>query len=72
MDAGIKFLGDGYREIGAKGSGVYRSADGLRQFRIDKGSLAGRHDPYVAHFHLESFKKNAKKPGVINHIVLLE
>ncbi len=33
-----------YREIG---DGVFRSADALRQFRIDSNSIAGNHAPNV-------------------------
>ena len=72
MDAGLKFLGKEYKEIGTSGSGVFRSADGLRQFRIDKTSIAGSHSPNVSHFHLEVLEEDAKKPVVINHIILSE
>lgn len=51
LDAGMRFLGPGYREIGKPGSGVFRSAGGLRQFRIDDGSLVGTHAPGVQHVH---------------------
>jgi hypothetical protein len=72
IEAGMKFLGDGYKEIGPSGSGVYRSKNGLRQFRIDKNSLAGNHSPNLPHFHLEILEKDAAKPFIINHIILLE
>jgi tetratricopeptide (TPR) repeat protein len=64
LDAGIKFLGEGYKEIGKPGTGLFRSKDGLRQFRIDKTSLA--------HFHLEMFEKDIKEPIINNHIILME
>jgi hypothetical protein len=70
LDAGLKWLGDGYREIGKPGSGVYRSADGLRQFRIDKGSLAGSHSPGVPHVHFEIYAPGARVPSVNNHVPL--
>jgi RHS repeat-associated protein len=55
LQAGEKFLGPGYREIGKPGSGVFRSADGTRQFRIDGNSLSGNHAPGVPHGHLETY-----------------
>ena len=67
LTAGQKWLGTGYTEIGRPGSGVFRSSDGLRQFRIDNGSLAGAHKPGVPHVHLESVSSS----GVVttnNHI----
>ncbi|GGO43908.1 hypothetical protein GCM10012287_08200 [Streptomyces daqingensis] len=54
MTAGKDFLGEGYRELG-QNRGVFRSADGLRQFRMDQGSIAGNHWPDVPHVHFEIF-----------------
>jgi YD repeat-containing protein len=68
LEAGERFLGPAYREIGKPGSGVFRSADDLRQFRIDSGSISGAHPPDVPHVHLEVFKPSARKPSVNNHI----
>lgn len=68
LKAGEKFLGSGYKEIGKPGSGVFRSADGTRQFRIDNGSLTGGHKPGVPHGHLEVYRPGAAKPTVNNHI----
>ena len=68
LKAGEKFVGSGYKEIGKPGSGVFRSADGTRQFRIDNGSLTGNHKPGVPHGHLEVYKPGATKPTVNNHI----
>lgn len=68
LNAGIKFLGPGYKQIGKPNSGVFRSADGTRQFRIDNGSLTGSHPPGVPHGHLEVYKPGAAKPTVSNHI----
>lgn len=45
LAAGLKFLGTGYKEIGKSGSGVYHSADGTKEFRIDSGSIDGAHAP---------------------------
>lgn len=71
LEAGIKFLGKNYQEIGKPGSGVYRSADGTRQFRIDKNSLDGKHAPNVPHFHLERIAPNTNKIITNNHIELV-
>lgn len=69
LDAGLAFLGAGYREIGKPGSGVFRSADGLRQFRIDSNSLAGAHAPGVSHVHFETYATpTSLRPTVNNHV----
>jgi hypothetical protein len=73
LEAGEKFLGRNYKSIGRPGDGVYRSADSLRQFRIDSNSLTGKHDPWIPHVHLETFKpENIYKPYVNNHIPFIE
>ena len=54
LDAAEEFLGPGYRQLGKADSGVFRSADGLRQFRMDNGSLLGSHRPFVPHVHFET------------------
>ena len=68
LDAGMKFLGPNYRELGKPGTGVFRSADSLRQFRIDNNSILGRHKPNIPHVHMEIYKPNARLPHVNNHI----
>ncbi|GHU22432.1 hypothetical protein AGMMS50243_21990 [Betaproteobacteria bacterium] len=68
LQAGTNFLRPGYREIGKPGSGVFRSADRARQFRIDGGSLTGSHAPRVPHEHLEIYAPGAAKPITNNHI----
>ncbi|EUC19016.1 RHS repeat-associated core domain containing protein-containing protein [Burkholderia sp. BT03] len=68
LDAGTEFLGAGYTEIGKSGSGVYRSTDGTRQFRIDNNSIQGNHAPNVPHGHLETYAPGAAKPTANNHI----
>jgi len=66
-------LGKGYRSVGRPGDSVYKSADGLRQFRIDSNSLLGKHDPWVPHIHLEMFKPdNIYKSYINNHIPFVE
>jgi uncharacterized protein RhaS with RHS repeats len=68
LKAGEDFLGQGYKEIGKPGSGVFRSADGTRQFRIDGNSLSGSHAPGVPHGHLETYAPGAAKPVANNHV----
>jgi len=51
LSAGQKYLGPEYREIGKPGSGVFHSADGTKEFRIDSGSISGAHAPGVPHVH---------------------
>lgn len=51
LSAGQKYLGPGYREIGRLGSGVFHSADGTKEFRIDLGYISGAHAPGVPHVH---------------------
>ena len=72
LEAGEKFLGKKYRELGRAGTGVFRSEDNLRQFRIDNNSLLGKHDPYLPHVHLEKFISGRKNPVTINHIIIVD
>lgn len=51
LSAAQKYLGPEYREIGKPGSGVFHSADGTKEFRIDSGSISGAHAPGVPHVH---------------------
>jgi RHS repeat-associated protein len=71
LDAAEPFLGEGYRELG-KNRGVFRSADGLRQFRMDPDSIQGKHWPDVPHVHFEIFEPGAKKSSINNHVPLIE
>jgi hypothetical protein len=68
LTAGERWVGPGYSEIGKPGSGVFRSADGTRQFRIDNGSITGAHNPGVPHVHLETISPGSKVPLANNHI----
>lgn len=68
LEAGMKYLGSEYREIGKSGSGVYRNKEGTRQFRMDNNSLEGNHSPNVPHVHLERISPNKKRPITNNHI----
>lgn len=72
LKAGEEFLGEGYKELG-KNRGVFRSADGLRQFRMDQDSLAGNHWPHVPHVHFEIFENPGDKRAFVNnHVPLTE
>ncbi|MDF7675803.1 VENN motif pre-toxin domain-containing protein, partial [Neisseriaceae bacterium ESL0693] len=68
LTAGEKFLGTNYKEIGKPGSGVYRSADGTREFRIDRGSLSGSHSPHVPHVHFSVINTETGKVISNNHV----
>ncbi|MEH2294027.1 polymorphic toxin-type HINT domain-containing protein [Nostoc sp.] len=69
LDTGISFLGPGYTEIGRPGSGVFRSKDGLRQFRIDSNSIQGLHNPNVPHVHFETFSPTNTRISITNNHV---
>ena len=72
LDAAHRFLGDDYVEKGVN-RGVFRSADGLRQFRMDPDSIQGKHWPDIPHVHFEIFPEpGAKKAAVNNHVSLIE
>ncbi|MFJ3090959.1 putative T7SS-secreted protein [Streptomyces sp. NPDC086838] len=72
LDAAHRFLGDDYVEKGVN-RGVFRSADGLRQFRMDPDSIQGKHWPDIPHVHFEIFPEpGAKKAAVNNHVPLIE
>ena len=61
----------GLNGLPAIAPGVYRSADGLRQFRMTTSDLAGAHGPIGAHIHFEAL--NAQ--GVVTenlHVPLLQ
>ncbi len=72
LTAGQRWVGEGYVELGKPGSGVFRSADGLQQFRMDGNSLMGNHAPGVPHVHLETYAPGARVPSVNNHIPFRE
>jgi hypothetical protein len=72
LDAGMKWIGEPFKEIGDSGSGVFRSADGMRQFRIDKNSLAGAHAPGVVHVHYETYLPGDNHISANNHVPIDE
>ena len=51
LDSATTWLGPGYREIAP---GVYRSADGLRQFRMTNSDLIPTHGNIGPHVHFEA------------------
>jgi hypothetical protein len=68
LSAGQKYLGPGYREIGKPGSGVFHSADGTREFRIDLGSISGAHAPSIPHVHFGVKDPVTGKYASNNHV----
>jgi RHS repeat-associated protein len=56
-----RWLGQGYKEIGPKGSGVFRSADNMRQFRMTAQDLNpvghGAKSGIGSHVHFEALDK---------------
>ena len=54
---GERWLGDKYREIAP---GLWRSADGLRQFRMRDVDLAGAHGKTGSHVHFEALNNAGK------------
>ncbi len=71
LETGNRWVGSRYKEIGQPGSGVYRSEDGLRQFRMDKNSLAGSHAPGTPHVHFETYRPGANKFEANNHVPII-
>jgi hypothetical protein len=71
LEAGEDFVGPGYTQIGLPDSGVFRSADGLRQFRMDNGSIQGRHSPHVPHVHFEILAPGGRSSSVNNHVPIV-
>jgi hypothetical protein len=67
LKAAQRWLGAGYKEIAP---GVYRSADGLRQFRMTTSDLVGAQGKLGSHVHFEAL--NARGVVVENlHVPLL-
>lgn len=65
-----RILGKGYKEIAP---GVYRSADGLKQFRMTASDLAGKQMDGVPHVHIEVFDPgNLNVPVTNYHIPIID
>jgi len=63
LDGAVRWLGDKYRQIR---SGVFRSADGTRQFRMRTGDLT---DPRQgSHVHFESIGPDGRKIVENSHV----
>ncbi len=69
LDAGMRWIGSEFSEIG---TGVFRSSDTMRQFRIDQNSLTGKHAPGLPHVHFETYEPGANKPTTNNHVLVDE
>jgi len=54
MANGARWLGSGYREIAP---GVFRSADGFRQFRMTTADIIGAHGQLGSHVHFEALNQ---------------
>lgn len=57
LNHGIKWLGAGYKEIAP---GMFRSADGLRLFRMTAADLLGSHGKVGLYVHIEALNKFGK------------
>jgi hypothetical protein len=63
LQAGIAYVGDGYKEIDA---GVFVSADNSRMFRITDSDILGKH-ANGPHANFEIVKPNKKWNGTITY-----
>jgi RHS repeat-associated protein len=63
LTAGAKWVGPGYQQLAP---GVFRSADGLRQFRMTTSDILGRHGNIGPHVNFESFKAATDKIAAEN------
>jgi RHS repeat-associated protein len=70
LRVGPKWLGPGSREV-VPGSGVFRSADGLRQFRFTTGDILGTHGKLGPHVHFEYFSSPFARTPIINYHIPL-
>ena len=60
LQYGTQWVGPGYREVGPNGSGVFRSANNSRQFRITDADITGGHGPLGPHVHFESLNPQGR------------
>jgi hypothetical protein len=57
LRSALQWLGEGYKEIAP---GVYRSTDGMRQFRMTASDLKPTHGDIGPHVHFEALDKSGK------------
>ena len=69
INGALERLGPGYREIAL---GIYRSADGTRQFRMTEGDLLGLHGDIGPHVHFESIGPGGKFIEENSHIYIIK
>jgi hypothetical protein len=60
-----KYLGPGSKEIAP---GVFRSADGTRQFRMTSSDLTGAHGDIGSHVHFESIGSDGRTITENSHV----
>jgi RHS repeat-associated protein len=70
LSLGEKWLGPGYKEIGPTNSGIFRSSDGLRQFRMRESDLTFQPNARFStpHVHFEAFVPGRRKAVENLHI----
>ncbi len=71
LDLGIRVLGEGYQEIPPS---VFRSTDGLRQFRMTNADLIPTHSlngAFTPHVHFEFYSPNNLNVPYVNYHVPL-
>lgn len=73
LGIGDELLGQGYKEVGKAGSGVFEKQVGNQtyRFRMDNNSLMGKHAPNTPHVHVEILDQN-RNILVNNHIPFVE
>jgi len=72
LKLGERWVGKGYKEMGNKGSGVFRSADGTKQFRMTNSDITGAHGKIGPHTNFERID-NATGEVIKNyHVPLLD
>ena len=58
LTTGQRFIGEGAQEVAP---GVFRSADGARQFRMTDADITGSHGKIGPHVHFEKFNSAGEK-----------
>jgi hypothetical protein len=70
LSLGERWLKPGYLELGNSGSGVFRSADNSRQFRMSVADVVGRHGTIGPHVHFEKFNSSGVRTKNIHTPIL--